>query len=48
MVTLKLKVKYNNLDIVFKYVPTDQNLADLLTLTSLKTYFNFGHTIQNG
>ena len=30
MMTQELKVKYN-LDIVFKYVPTDQNPADLLT-----------------
>ena len=30
MMTQALKVKYN-LDIVFKYVPTDQNPADLLT-----------------
>ena len=49
--TKELKVKYN-LDIVFKYVPTDQNPADLLTrglsLIKFKDLLHFGHTVQNG
>ena len=44
MMTQELKVKYN-LDIVFKYVPTDQNPADLLTrglsLNKFKDLFQF-------
>ena len=51
MMSQELKVKYN-LDIVFKYVPTDQNPADLLTrglsLIKFKDLLHFGHTVQNG